>query len=37
MAVDAVDEAHAAIRRNPLLTIAIALGIGFVFGALFRR
>ena len=34
MAVDAYDETHAAISRNPLLAIGIALGIGFLFGAL---
>jgi ElaB/YqjD/DUF883 family membrane-anchored ribosome-binding protein len=32
MAVDALDETHAAIKSNPLLSIAIALGIGFLFG-----
>jgi ElaB/YqjD/DUF883 family membrane-anchored ribosome-binding protein len=32
MAVDAFDETHAAIKRNPLLSIAIALGVGFMFG-----
>lgn len=34
MAIDAYDEAHAAVRRNPLAAIGIALGIGFLFGAL---
>lgn len=34
MAVDAFDEAHAAARRNPLVAVAIALGIGFLFGAI---
>lgn len=34
MAVDAYDEAHAAVRRNPLAAVGIALGIGFLFGAL---
>ena len=34
MAVDAYDEAHAAVRRNPLAAIGIALGVGFLFGAL---
>ena len=34
MAIDAFDETHAAIRHNPLLSIAIALGIGFLLGAL---
>jgi ElaB/YqjD/DUF883 family membrane-anchored ribosome-binding protein len=32
MAVDAFDEAHAAVRRNPLTALAIALGLGFLFG-----
>jgi ElaB/YqjD/DUF883 family membrane-anchored ribosome-binding protein len=32
MTVDAFDEAHAAVRRNPLTAIAIALGLGFLFG-----
>jgi ElaB/YqjD/DUF883 family membrane-anchored ribosome-binding protein len=32
MAVDAFDEAHTAIRGNPLTAVAIALGIGFIFG-----
>jgi ElaB/YqjD/DUF883 family membrane-anchored ribosome-binding protein len=34
MAVEAFNETTAVIRRNPLLTLAIALGIGFLFGAL---
>ena len=34
MAVDAFDETHAAIRRNPLLSVGIALGIGFLLGVL---
>jgi ElaB/YqjD/DUF883 family membrane-anchored ribosome-binding protein len=34
MAVDAFDETHAAIRRNPLLSLGIALGIGFLLGVL---
>jgi ElaB/YqjD/DUF883 family membrane-anchored ribosome-binding protein len=33
-AVDAFDEAHEAARRNPLAAMAIALGIGFLFGAI---
>ena len=33
MAVDAYDEMHAAVRRNPFAAIGIALGIGFLFGA----
>ena len=32
MAVDAYDEAHAAMRRNPLTAVLIALGLGFLFG-----
>ena len=32
MAVDAYDEAHAAMRRNPLIAVLIALGLGFLFG-----
>ena len=34
MAVDTFDETYAAMRRNPLLTLGIALGIGFAFGVL---
>ncbi len=34
MAVDAYDQTHAAAKRNPLAAIGIALGIGFLFGAL---
>lgn len=34
MAVDAYDQAHAAARRNPLMAVGVALGIGFLFGAL---
>ena len=38
-AVDAFDDTYAAMKRNPLLTLAIALGIGFLLGVLtsFRR
>ena len=32
MAVDAFDQTHAAVRRNPLAALAIALGLGFLFG-----
>jgi ElaB/YqjD/DUF883 family membrane-anchored ribosome-binding protein len=32
MAVDAYDEAYAAIRRNPMMALGIALGLGFLFG-----
>jgi ElaB/YqjD/DUF883 family membrane-anchored ribosome-binding protein len=31
-AVDAFDDAHALIKGNPLIAIAIALGIGFILG-----
>ena len=34
-AVDAYDAAHAAVRRDPLTALAIALGAGFLFGVLF--
>ena len=34
MAVEGYDQAHAAARRNPLMAVGIALGIGFLFGAL---
>ncbi len=34
MAVDAFDDTYAAMKRNPLLTIGIALGIGFLLGVL---
>jgi ElaB/YqjD/DUF883 family membrane-anchored ribosome-binding protein len=37
MAVDAYDEAHAMVRSNPLAAIGIALGVGFLFGALLSR
>jgi ElaB/YqjD/DUF883 family membrane-anchored ribosome-binding protein len=32
MAGDAYDNAHAAVRRDPVTALAIALGIGFLFG-----
>jgi len=32
MAADAYDTAHAAVRRDPMTALAIALGIGFLFG-----
>jgi ElaB/YqjD/DUF883 family membrane-anchored ribosome-binding protein len=31
-AVDALDDAHALVKGNPLIAIAIALGIGFLLG-----
>ena len=31
-ATDAYDSAHAAVRRDPVTALAIALGIGFLFG-----
>ena len=37
MAADAYDEAHAAVRRNPLVALAIALGVGFLFGVVSSR
>ena len=37
MATDAYDEAHAAVRRNPLTALAIALGVGFLFGVVSSR
>ena len=32
MAGDVYDNAHAAVRRDPVTALAIALGIGFLFG-----
>ena len=32
MAADAYDNAHAAVRRDPVTALAIALGIGFLLG-----
>ena len=32
MAGDVYDNAHAAVRRDPIIALAIALGIGFLFG-----
>jgi ElaB/YqjD/DUF883 family membrane-anchored ribosome-binding protein len=37
MASDAYDSAYAAVRRDPLMALAIALGIGFLFGILVAR
>jgi ElaB/YqjD/DUF883 family membrane-anchored ribosome-binding protein len=34
MALDSLDETYAAMKRNPLLTLGIALGIGLAFGML---
>ena len=36
MAVEAFDDAHTAVKRNPLVAVAIALGIGFLVGVLAR-
>ena len=36
-ATDAAAEAEAVIRRNPLSAMAIALGLGFLFGVMTRR
>lgn len=36
-AIGAVNEAEAAVKRNPLSALAIALGLGFLFGVLTRR
>ena len=36
-AVEAVQQADEAIRRNPLTSIAIAVGLGFLFGVFTRR
>jgi ElaB/YqjD/DUF883 family membrane-anchored ribosome-binding protein len=32
MAIDALDDAKAAVRRNPLMAMGVALGLGFLFG-----
>jgi ElaB/YqjD/DUF883 family membrane-anchored ribosome-binding protein len=34
MAVEAFDDAQAAMKRNPLMAVAIALGLGFLLGVL---
>lgn len=34
MATDVYDTAHAAVRRDPLTAIAIAVGMGFLLGVL---
>jgi ElaB/YqjD/DUF883 family membrane-anchored ribosome-binding protein len=36
-AMDAAHEAEEAIRRNPFSTVAIAVGLGFLFGVFTRR
>jgi ElaB/YqjD/DUF883 family membrane-anchored ribosome-binding protein len=36
-ALDVANEAEAAIRRNPLSAVAIAVGLGFLFGVFTRR
>jgi ElaB/YqjD/DUF883 family membrane-anchored ribosome-binding protein len=36
-AVDAANEAEEAIKRNPLSAVAIAVGLGFLFGVFTRR
>jgi ElaB/YqjD/DUF883 family membrane-anchored ribosome-binding protein len=36
-AVDVAKEAEETIRRNPLSAIAIAVGLGFLFGVFTRR
>ena len=36
-AMETAAEAEEAIKRNPLYAVAIAVGLGFLFGALTRR
>jgi ElaB/YqjD/DUF883 family membrane-anchored ribosome-binding protein len=36
-AMETATEAEEAIKRNPLYAVAIAVGLGFLFGALTRR
>lgn len=36
-AMESAKEAEEAIRRNPLQAIAIAIGVGFLFGVMTRR
>jgi ElaB/YqjD/DUF883 family membrane-anchored ribosome-binding protein len=36
-AIATASEAEEAIRRNPLQAVAIAIGVGFLFGVLTRR
>jgi ElaB/YqjD/DUF883 family membrane-anchored ribosome-binding protein len=33
----ALEEVAAAVRRNPLMAVAIAIGAGFIYGVLTRR
>jgi ElaB/YqjD/DUF883 family membrane-anchored ribosome-binding protein len=35
--MDTAHEAEEAIRRNPLQAVAIAVGLGFLFGVFTRR
>jgi ElaB/YqjD/DUF883 family membrane-anchored ribosome-binding protein len=37
MAMEKAEEAEQAIRQNPLYAVAIAAGVGFVFGVFTRR
>lgn len=37
MAMEKAEEAEEAIRQNPLSAVAIAAGVGFVFGVFTRR
>jgi ElaB/YqjD/DUF883 family membrane-anchored ribosome-binding protein len=37
MATATASEAEEAIRRNPLQAVAIAVGLGFIFGVMTRR
>jgi ElaB/YqjD/DUF883 family membrane-anchored ribosome-binding protein len=36
-AIESAKEAEDAIRRNPLQAVAIAIGVGFLFGIMTRR
>lgn len=36
-AVEAANQAEEAIRQNPIQAVAIAVGLGFLFGVLTRR
>jgi len=35
--MESAKEAEDAIRRNPLQAVAIAIGVGFLFGVMTRR